>query len=323
MRGELCSTNCATLPKELQTLISNANHTCLHVPPLHPPFLPQILDRGLREDFGFQHILFVYSGRRGVHAWVCDERARRLTDEQRSAVANYFAVYRGQEKGLAKLALGAEEHPAVARAAELLQPLFLGRLLPEQRLLSTPERRETVLGYLLPQGEALAARVRRRWERCEADGDVAMWRALEEETAAEVAACHRARDLKGARALERGLRAIVFAHAYPRLDLEVSKKMNHLLKAPFCVHPKTGRVCVPIDPALADAFDPEAAPSVSELLGELNSGEQGAEASWEATAMAPAVEVFRRCFLDGLALAAKETLAAKARDAAAAPSLAW
>jgi len=59
-------------------------------------------------------------------------------------------------------------------------------------------------------------------------------------------------------------------YTYPRLDAEVSKHRNHLLKAPFCVHPKTGRVSVPIDPEKIDDFDLEMVPSVTQLLYELD-----------------------------------------------------
>merc|ERR1712039_1166715 len=63
---------------------------------------------------------------------------------------------------------------------------------------------------------------------------------------------------------------IVIQYTYPRLDINVSKQMNHLLKAPFVVHPKTGRVCVPIIPEKLDEFDPAKVPTIGRLVEELN-----------------------------------------------------
>lgn len=75
---------------------------------------------------------------------------------------------------------------------------------------------------------------------------------------------------------------IILQYTWPRIDAEVSKHRNHLLKAPFCVHPKTGRVCVPVDPTRIDEFDPAKVPTVGQLLKEIDeamvvNAEDGAE----------------------------------------------
>jgi DNA primase small subunit len=218
-----------------------------------------IMDEALREDFGFEHVLWVYSGRRGAHAWVCDRRARELDDSSRRAVASYLQIIGKGERG--KLVnLRRPFHPHVSRSFDILKRTFGRSILEEQDPWRTPESTEKLL-KLIPDKE-LATALRRKWE----DADVSStqkWKDI------DVVAKHGTIKKLDAGALLESKQDIIIEYMYPRLDIEVSRHMIHLLKSPFCVHPGTGRVCVPIDPAHADSFDPFDVPTASQLLQEL------------------------------------------------------
>lgn len=73
----------------------------------------RVVDVALREDFGFKHIMWVYSGRRGAHAWVCDGRARSMDDKERRAIAGYLEVVRGGAQGGKRVNLRRPLHPHI------------------------------------------------------------------------------------------------------------------------------------------------------------------------------------------------------------------
>lgn len=52
----------------------------------------KVLKRALNEDLGFTNILWVFSGRRGIHAWISDERARLMRNDVRAAVTEYLDI---------------------------------------------------------------------------------------------------------------------------------------------------------------------------------------------------------------------------------------
>lgn len=74
----------------------------------------KVVDVALREDFGFKHIMWVYSGRRGAHAWVCDKKARTMEDQKRRAVAGYLEVLKGGAQSGKKVNVKRPLHPHLA-----------------------------------------------------------------------------------------------------------------------------------------------------------------------------------------------------------------
>ncbi|KAK4381602.1 DNA primase small subunit [Sesamum angolense] len=241
------------------------------------------------DDFGFNHILWVYSGRRGVHCWVCDGKARRLNNEQRAGITEYLHVHKGNEIALKRRSY-----------AEVLKDFFEEKYILSQNLFSDEERYEKIL-EMIPD-ESTTSELRGKWldnKRSRDDINVVRWGQLK----------HMLQSGKQkVQGIHRSVEEIVFSFTYPRLDLEVSKHMNHLLKAPFCVHPKTGRVCVPIDPKHCEEFDPSAVPTLSKLLEELNMGASGTggEEELENTSLGKSIRYFRSSFLQPLLKSCKE-----------------
>ncbi|KUL84528.1 hypothetical protein ZTR_08760 [Talaromyces verruculosus] len=256
----------------------------------------KVVDTALREDFGFEHILWVYSGRRGAHAWVGDHRARSLPDDRRKAIAGYLELVKGNDKSGKRVNLKRPLHPHVARSVKLLEPHFNQTTLIDQDVFLGEKQAERLLG-LLPD-KKLSDALRRKWDSTPDRSSTNKWNDI----------VTLAKTINGidARALKDARYDIVLEYTYPRLDAEVSKKMIHLLKSPFVIHPGTGRVCVPMDGRNIEEFDPLAVPTVTELLAEIDeydrenpppASENGSSdrkiQDYEKTRLKPYVDYFR------------------------------
>ncbi|XP_026675332.1 DNA primase small subunit-like isoform X2 [Ceratina calcarata] len=253
----------------------------------------KILDNGLRIDFGYNHILWVFSGRRGIHCWVCDQRARILSPSERQTVGKYFQIINGGKYTYKKVKLDNRTQYLISSALDMIRPIFVPFIVKEQDILGTNERLAKFLNviYDAEDREALRSQMEtletssQRWNTF-----VCYIENLLDKTKKEH---HKYTYL---------IDEIMLQYTYPRMDIKVTETMNHLLKGPFCVHPKTGKISVPFSISTVDEFSTDNVPTIEILTEEmtkidLEEGESveniNAERKNYKTSLDPALTVFR------------------------------
>jgi DNA primase small subunit len=317
----------------------------------------KVLNSVLREDFGFEHLLFVFSGNRGGHCWVSDAAARNMTDEERKATIDYINLFSKDAKnrgdkvpGVGDRAVAAPSkalqsfekimcalteplYPAHERAFRELEPIFERFIIAEgqQEVLSNPAHFSKILDMLVVKVYNAAHEelylcdlIEKAWDSGSYPTAADRWAILKDTVANAVAiltapAFKLPARFELARYLKKLIPAIVFSFTYARLDMEVSKKRNHLLKSPFCIHPKSSKVCVPIDARVAEQFDTSVVPTAQLLMDEANTWlkEQAAagapaptrEQVWQHTSIKKHVDFFSK-YLDRI----RDSLVASRRE---------
>jgi len=271
----------------------------------------RVLDSAIREQFGYEHLLWVYSGRRGIHLWVSDREAMALTDDQRRSLVNFVTVVQGGKEMHKKVNVrpiikgrSADLPPSIQQALDQLVGPFGDLVLLDQDCFRTEEKWRELL-QLIPDSK-IVRNLEKKWARSEDRSSDDKWSDLK----AEILELYSRDDRVP---MKHAMEDIILQYTYPRIDAEVSKHRNHLLKAPFCVHPKTGRICVPVDPETIDEFDPELVPTVGQLLRELDtstsetSGEEHLD--WERTSLKPYVEMLEKHALGLMNVVRKDRIA--------------
>ncbi|ODM95542.1 DNA primase small subunit, partial [Orchesella cincta] len=246
----------------------------------------KILDASLRNDFGFEHLLWVFSGRRGVHCWISDDAAINLSSQARAAVLDYLTVIHGGENQAKKVTIPnvSRLHPFIIRSLAMIEEVFEEICNEDQNMLGKGDK----------NFESLPEKVRTAVQDSEDRfNDVILF-------------LNDKKNENKKMAMQTALVELKLQLCFPRLDVNVSKDLNHLLKSPFCVHPKTGKVCVPFDPKKVSKFDMSQVPNISQLLDEINAFDKSQQSGageptqksgktlkdYKKTSLAPYIKIF-------------------------------
>jgi DNA primase small subunit len=213
----------------------------------------RVLKAALEQIFGYEHFLCVYSGRRGCHLWVLDERAFHLTDEARRAITEMLrgTPYKKEPRLLAPYH-NIVNNPSFEAALEMHNTVWYDTILrPRSKggvgVLDTDADIEKFLDILFTPNLSGYG-----WPTSKVD-------AVKNANAQDLSRVKLlVNGKRGGDAFEtiinalnihirKRLDTIKFTYCWPCIDVDASSKRDHLTKVPFSMHGSSGRIAVPID----------------------------------------------------------------------------
>lgn len=269
----------------------------------------KIIDTALREDFGFEHLIWVFSGRRGAHCWISDKRARELDETVRRSIVEYLDVLGSKQLKMGKQSLNLKRpfHPHVERSFDLMKHDFVEIILEDQDPWREDQEQIKELLSFIPE-KSLQEELTKLWTD-KPSSSKQKWEDINS------VARKLYKNQAQLNQLNEAKKDIIIYYLYPRLDIEVSKQLIHLLKSPFCIHPSTGNICVPFDPHSnlsgnpeddEYGFNPMNAPNLRVLQNELEMWEthrvqsssppdsQNQLSDYEKTSLKPYIDYFAK-----------------------------
>ena len=206
------------------------------------------LTTALKENFGFKHVLPVFSGRRGVHIWVCDDKARELQQSVREAIVKYLNL--NETVNSSKFSI--DSCPFARQMIEKCEKYFV--IIAEEQCIFTHEEIQKKVRQII--GDTNFEKITSKLKELHGNSFDSIWENIKHS------------NFYGKKPFMEtpSYYKLVFSFTFPRLDANVTITMNHLLKSPFSVHPKSGLLSLPINENMYSVFPPDWVPTLSSLL---------------------------------------------------------
>lgn len=213
-------------------------------------FAISVLRYLLKRAFGFHQIYALYSGRRGVHVHVMDPAAIAMNAEARAAVAGFMNISycKGQERASSYVR-------NLAKMYGLLEPsmdAFTHTLVGKMDLFGDIDQRVQFVKKLDLRHNALNS-----LEQDVMEDDLtgpAAWELIQKRV-----------EHAGVAWFKERLMDTVLFYVWPHMDEKVSTDIGHLIKAPFCAHPKARRVAVALCAETFESWTTARAPHLDAL----------------------------------------------------------